>query len=115
MDSETAAGIIMFIENAFVNVGKVKVVDRAHIEEVYEELEFQLTGSIDESTAVEIGKLSGAEIIVIGSINRVGGQFYLNTKLITVETAEIIGSSIAQAESAAGFLEMANQAVYKLF
>ena len=115
VDQETARGVVMFVENAFVNVGKVKVVDRAHIEEVFEEFEFQSTGAIDESTAVEIGKLSGADIIVIGSINRVGGIFYLNIKLIAVQTAEIIGSSIAQAEAATGFLEMANQAVYKLF
>lgn len=73
------------------------------------------TGSIDESTAVKIGQLSGADIIVIGRINRVGGQFYLNIKLITVENAEIIRSSIAQAPDATGFLEMANQSVYKLF
>jgi hypothetical protein len=115
VDQETARGVVMFVENAFVNVGKVKVVDRAHIEEVFEEFEFQSTGAIDESTAVEIGKLSGADIIVIGSINRVGGVFYLNIKLIAVQTAEIIGSSIAQAEAATSFLDMANQAVYKLF
>jgi len=115
VDQETARGMVMFVENAFVNVGKVKVVDRAHIEEVFEEFKFQSTGAIDESTAVEIGKLSGADIIVIGSINRVGGIFYLNIKLIAVQTAEIIGSSIAQAEAATGFLDMANQAVYKLF
>ncbi len=115
VDKETANGVIVFVENAFVNIGKVKVVDRGHIEEVFDEFEFQATGVIDESTAVEIGKLSGADIIVIGSINRVGGLFYLNIKLITVENAEIIGSSIAQAQDATGFLEMANQAVYKLF
>lgn len=115
VDEETARGIIVFVENAFVNVGKVKVVDRGHIEEIFDEFEFQATGIIDESTAVEIGKLSGADIIVIGSINRVGGLFYLNIKLITVENAEIIGSSIAQAQDATSFLEMANQAVYKLF
>lgn len=115
VDEETANGVIVFVENAFVNVGKVKVVDRAHIKEVFNEVEFQSTGVIDESTAVEIGKLSGADIIVIGSINRVGGLFYLNIKLITVQTAEIIGSSISQARDATEFLEMANQAVYNLF
>ena len=115
VDQETARGMIVFVENAFVNVGKVKVVDRVHIEDIFDEYAFQASGVIDESTAVEIGKLSGADIIVIGSINRVGGIFYLNIKLIAVETAEIIGSSIAQAEDATGFLEMTNQAVYTLF
>jgi hypothetical protein len=115
IDQETANGVIVFVENAFVNVGKVKVIDRANIQEIFKEYKFQSSGVIDESTAVEIGKLSGADIIVIGSINRVGGIFYLNIKLIAVQTAEIVGSSIGQAADAAEFLEMTNQAVYKLF
>ena len=103
------------MENAFVNVGKVKVIDRANIQEIFKEYKFQSSGVIDETTAVEIGKRSGADIIVIGSINRVGGIFYLNIKLIAVQTAEIVGSSIGQAADATEFLEMTNQAVYKLF
>ncbi len=115
VDEETAAGIIVFVENAFVNVGKVRVVERKNIEEILTEYEFQSTGLIDENTAIEIGKLSGADIIVIGSINRVGGIFYLNIKLIDVKTGEIIGSNIARAEDASEFLDMSNEAVYMLF
>ena len=115
VDEETAAGIIVFVENAFVNVGKVRVVERKNIEEILTEYEFQSTGLIDENTAIEIGKLSGADIIVIGSINRVGGIFYLNIKLIDVKTGEIIGSNIARAKDASEFLDMSNEAVYMLF
>ena len=115
VDEETAGGVMVFIENAFVNVGMVRVVDRQNIAKIVEEYEFQQSDLTDESTAVEIGKLSGADIIVIGSINYVGKQYYLNIKLISVETAEIIGSSIDKAEDATGFYEMCNQAVYKLF
>jgi hypothetical protein len=115
IDEETAGGVMVFIENAFVNVGKVRVVDRQNIAKIVTEYEFQASDLTDESTAVEIGKLSGADIIVIGSISYVGKQYYLNIKLISVETAEIIGSSIDAAEDATGFYEMCNQAVYKLF
>jgi Ca2+-binding EF-hand superfamily protein/PBP1b-binding outer membrane lipoprotein LpoB len=115
VDDETASGVMVFIENAFVNVGKVRVVDRQNIAKIVSEYEFQQSDLTDESTAVEIGKLSGADIIVIGSISYVGKLYYLNIKLISVETGEIIGSSIDKAEDAAGFYEMCNQAVYKLF
>ncbi|UCF98046.1 MAG: hypothetical protein JSV89_00570 [Spirochaetaceae bacterium] len=93
----TAGGVMVFIENAFVNVGKVRVVDRQNIAKIVEEYEFQQSDLSDESTAVEIGK-----------------QYYLNIKLISVETGEIIGSSIDKAEDATGFYEMCNQAVYQL-
>jgi hypothetical protein len=115
VNEETASGVMVFIENAFVNVGKVRVVDRQNITKIVKEYEFQQSDLTDESTAVEIGKLSGADIIVIGSISYVGKQYYLNIKLISVETGEIIGSSIDKAEDATGFYEMCNQAVYKLF
>ena len=115
VDDETASGVMVFIENAFVNVGKVRVVDRQNITKIVKEYEFQASDLTDESTAVEIGKLSGADIIVIGSISYVGKQYYLNIKLISVETGEIIGSSIDNAEDATGFYEMCNQAVYRLF
>jgi len=115
VDEETAGGVMVFIENAFVNVGKVRVVDRQNIAKIVKEYEFQQSDLTDQSTAVEIGKLSGADIIVIGSISYVGKQYYLNIKLISVETGEIIGSSIDKASDATGFYEMCNQAVYKLF
>ena len=109
------SGVMVFIENAFANVGKVRVVDRQNIAKIVKEYEFQQSDLTDQSTAVEIGKLSGADIIVIGSISYVGKQYYLNIKLISVETGEIIGSSIDEASDATGFYQMCNQAVYKLF
>jgi Ca2+-binding EF-hand superfamily protein len=115
VNEETATGVMVFIEHAFVNVGKVRVVDRQNIAKIVKEYEFQASELTDESTAVEIGKLSGADIIVIGSISYVGDNYYLNIKLISVETAEIIGSSIADAKTANEFYEMCNEAVYKLF
>ena len=115
IDEETAGGVMVFIENAFVNVGKVRVVDRQNIAKIVKEYEFQAGDLTDETTAVEIGKLSGADIIVIGSISYVGNIYYLNIKLISVETAEIIGSSIADAENTTEFFDMCNEAVFTLF
>ena len=115
LDEETTSGVMVFIENAFVNVGKVRVVDRHNIAKIVKEYEFQASDLTDETTAVEIGKLSGADIIVIGSISYVGKTYYLNIKLISVETAEIIGSSIADAQNTTEFFEMCNEAVFTLF
>ncbi len=115
VDEETATGLMVFIENGFVNVGKVRVVDRQNITKIVKEYEFQQSDLTDETTAVKIGKLSGADIIVMGSISYVGQKYYLNIKLITVETGEIIGSSISDAGDATEFYEMCNEAVFKLF
>jgi hypothetical protein len=115
VDEETASGVMVFIEHSFVNVGKVRVVDRQNIAKIVKEYEFQQSELTDEATAVRIGKLSGADIIVIGSISYVGEIYYLNIKLISVETGEIIGSSIADANGPKEFYGMCNEAVYSLF
>ena len=115
LTDQTTDGLVVFVENAFVNVGKVKVVDRQNIAQIMDEQKFQLSGVTDESTAVEIGKLAGADIIVIGSMSYVGSMYYLNIKMIGVETTQILGSSIAQASDDTEFLNMCNNAVYKLF
>ncbi|MBA7692874.1 hypothetical protein ES703_101446 [subsurface metagenome] len=91
------------------------MIDHYNIAKIVKEYEFQQRDLTDESTAVQIGKLAGADIIVIDSINYLGNKFYLNVKLINVETGEIIGSRIADAEDATGFYNMVNDAVYKLF
>ncbi len=115
VSSETVDGLLLFIENAFVNSSRVKVVDRKNIESIVEEYEFQRTAMTDESTAVEIGKLANAELIVIGAVTFVGERYYLNIKLIDVQSGQIVGSSLAEADAEGGFLEMCNSAVEALF
>ena len=115
VDDETVDGLLLFIENAFVNTRRVKVVERNNIESIVEEFEFQRTSMTEESTAVEIGKLANAELIVTGAVTFVGESYYLNIKLIDVESGEIAGSSLAGADGEEGFLEMCNTAVEALF
>jgi Ca2+-binding EF-hand superfamily protein len=115
IDEDTARGVVIFIENAMINVGNVAVVDRRNIDKIVEEQKLQTTALADETTAVEIGKISGADIIVVGSLNYVGKRYYLNIKLIQVENSEIVGSSIAEAGADTGFFDMCNRAVYALF
>ena len=116
IDQNGIGGTLTFLENAFVNVGSVTIVDRSDIDKVMDELQLQADSSVtDEATAVQVGKLSGAEVIVTGTLSSVGGKFYIEVKVVSVEKAEIIGSSIAEADSPDGFLTMCHQAVAKLF
>jgi hypothetical protein len=114
---EDLDGTTTFLENAFVNVGSVSIVDRRDIDKVMSELELQSSDAFaaNDSAAVKVGKLSGADIIVTGTISLVGKKYYLNVRLITVETGDVIGSSIASADSPDGFLDMCQQAAAKMF
>jgi TolB-like protein/ketosteroid isomerase-like protein len=114
ISNETIQGLLLFIENSFVNSGKVRVIDRQNIEKITEEYQFQSTSLTDEETAVEIGKLANADLIVTGALSKVGEQYYLNVKVIDVESGEIIGSSIADASVEDVFYDMVNTAVKRI-
>ena len=114
ISKETVEGLLLFLENSFVNSGKVRVIDRQNIQKITEEYQFQSTSLTDEDTAVEIGKLANADYIVTGALSKVGEQYYLNVKMIDVESGEIVGSSISDASVEDVFYDMVNTAVDRI-
>jgi len=67
-----------------------KVIDRENIEKIIKEQQLSITGLIDEKEAVEIGKLSGAEVVLIGSINEYQRTIYPKVKLdITIKAVNV--------------------------
>lgn len=71
------------------SIGKYRIIERAQLLKVMEEQKLQLSGAVDEQTAVEIGKMLGAKMVVVGSIVRIGTTFTLNSRFIDVQTAEV--------------------------
>jgi hypothetical protein len=74
-----------------VNDGVFSVVDRAQLDAVRAELNFNLSGEVDDDSAQAIGKMLGAQTIVSGSIRKIGSSFRLDIKAITVQTAQVQG------------------------
>jgi TolB-like protein len=70
------------------------VVERTRLEEVIAELDLQRSPKVDPATAQRVGKLLGAQYLVMGSITvlqKVGGR--VDGKVIAVETGKVAGSS----------------------
>lgn len=70
----------------------LQVVERDRLEEVLEEQELSNSKKFDASTAAEVGKLLGAEKILIGSYFEMMGQLRVDARTIDVETGEILHS-----------------------
>jgi TolB-like protein len=79
----------------FVNNGSWTVVDRNNLELLQQEMQFQLSGEVDDDTVLSIGKKLGAQIIISGSMEAVGNLFRLRVRAISVETAAIKGINTA--------------------
>lgn len=63
-----------------------KVVERSQLDKAMKELKFQSGSDFDESSAVEIGKLAGAEVVAIGIITALKNQIVVNIRGINVKT-----------------------------
>jgi TolB-like protein len=74
----------------FVNAKRFTVVGRKNIEDIKNEQNFQMSGDVDDATAVSIGHFLGAEVVVVGKISGDGSRKRLRLKTIDVETAKVI-------------------------
>ena len=78
------------IANA-VNDKVFSVVDRAQLEAIRMELNFQMSGEVDDKSALEIGKFLGAQTIVSGTVSELADRHRMRIRALNVQTAEVQG------------------------
>jgi len=77
------------ISSIIVNTGGYTVLEREQIDRVLRENRFQASGLVDDSQAVEMGKLMGANLVLVCNISFMNSNYHFSFKLINVETARI--------------------------
>jgi TolB-like protein len=75
------------------NLGVYRVIERGEMENILQEQGLQQTGCISSECAVEIGKLVGAQLLVSGSISKVGSIFSVTAKILDVKTGDLVKSA----------------------
>jgi TolB-like protein len=68
----------------------LRVVERERIQWLLDEQALQRSGAVDQATAVEAGKLLGAQAVLFGGFIVNGRQMWINARLVDVETGEIL-------------------------
>jgi TolB-like protein len=89
-DPDMAEFVIEEIAYLIVSTNRFKVVDRKSLDAVQAEARFQYSGDVDDNSAVSIGKLLGANVVITGSISGSGSTRRLRAKALNVQTAEIM-------------------------
>ena len=69
---------------------KFEVVERAKLETVFKEMKLGLTGMIDDKTAQTLGKIFGADAIVVGTITDLGEEIDVNLRVLGTERANVL-------------------------
>jgi tetratricopeptide (TPR) repeat protein len=90
-DSHDGGVVAERITTELVKAKKFKVIERKEIEKVFEELKLQRSGAIDPNSAKEIGKMLGADWLVVGTLTELPDKHLeLNTRLVSVDSGEIL-------------------------
>ncbi|MEI6149598.1 MAG: CsgG/HfaB family protein [bacterium] len=70
------------------------LVDRQDLKKTLDEHELNLSGMVTPDQAVKVGKLTGAKILVTGSIIEADKTLYVVAKIIGTETSRVLGESV---------------------
>lgn len=68
----------------------IQVIERAEINDMLREQDLALSGRIDESSAVEIGRLLGAQYVLHGQITSIVDNLRMDIRAVDVETSEVV-------------------------
>jgi TolB-like protein len=83
-----------------VNLRRFRVIERAEIDKVMQEQDFRMSDAVDEKQAATVGKLAGADVIVIGTVKMETGYARVGARLVDVETGETIVAQEVQTQNA---------------
>ena len=70
------------------------LVDRQDLKKTLDEHELNMSGMVTPEQAVKVGKLTGAKILVTGSIIEADKTLYVVAKIIGTETSRVLGESV---------------------
>lgn len=83
------AGITATVISDLGKIRDISVVSEADRKKVLKEVEFAMSGLVDDEKVVKVGKLLGANLIFSGSYLVIGNQIRINAHLIDVEKGSI--------------------------
>lgn len=68
----------------------IHIVERAEIRDLLREQDLALSGRLDESSAIQVGKLLGAQYVLHGQVTSILEDLRMDIRAVDVETSEIV-------------------------
>lgn len=73
---------------------ELMLVERAELQKLLEEHELNLSGAVTPGQATQVGQLTGAKLLISGSVIEADSTLYLVAKIIGTETSRVLGESV---------------------
>lgn len=67
-----------------------KILERGDLQKILKELELQLSGLVNDESAVKVGEFLGAQVLLTGKLYSTKDEYEIFLKLLRVETAEVL-------------------------
>jgi len=68
----------------------MRVVERAQLNALLREQDLSLSGRIDDSDAIEVGKMLGVQYVFLGQVTSIVDNLRMDIRAVDVETSEIV-------------------------
>ncbi|MDR1956425.1 MAG: CsgG/HfaB family protein [Treponema sp.] len=78
------------LEFNLVDARKFTIVDRVRLDQIRREQNFQMSGDVSDDSAVTIGNMLGANIVIVGTISTTGSRGRITIRALDVKTAQIV-------------------------
>jgi TolB-like protein len=89
-NSQISSMILDKLITNLVKKRRFKVIEREFLEKIINEQSLGMTGIVDEASAINAGKVIGAEAIIMGKQSELNGDLHISVRVIDVETSETI-------------------------
>ncbi|MDR1785075.1 MAG: CsgG/HfaB family protein [Spirochaetaceae bacterium] len=91
-DRDVTEYITSELEYIMVNDG-FTLIDRSQLDQIRKEQGFQMSGEVDDATAVSIGKIIGANVIITGAVTGSGDLRRLRLRALNTQTAQVMATA----------------------
>ena len=95
MDEKDAGGkVAQILFAGLAGRDELYLVEREEVQKLLTEMHLSRSGVVKADEAAEIGRLTGAKLLITGSVFQVDKSVYLVAKIISTETSRVLGVSV---------------------
>jgi TolB-like protein len=91
-DRQMSLGFEDMLSSAMMKRARFAMIERRNLKAVLEEQKLTLSGLVDESTALKVGKILAADDMLLGSILERINSLEIYARLVDTETAEVVAA-----------------------
>jgi TolB-like protein len=86
-------GLASMVMTDLESIGVFNNMGRERLDDILAQQAFQLTGAVDEKTAVNVGKLASAKYLLSGSFMVINNELHIDAKVFSIEKGIQLGAA----------------------